>query len=129
MLNPQDIRVTSYLPHSGHGAGGMQVGMTTSGVVVHHMPSGIGISCDSERSQYANKEKAMELLKALLLAIESEKHFDTGPQDIAPMPPPDRVRMIKEVRQQVGCGLKEAKEAVDKFYDVEMAVLHLKMTQ
>jgi len=66
MLDPQDIRVTSYLPSSGHGAGGQMVGLTTSGVIVHHMPSGLGVSCDSERSQYRNKEKALELLEQLV---------------------------------------------------------------
>lgn len=66
MLDPQDVRVTSYLPHSGHGAGGMMVGMTTSGMIVHHIPTGIGVSCDSERSQYANKEKALKILEKLV---------------------------------------------------------------
>jgi protein subunit release factor A len=71
MLDPQDVRVTSYLPHSGHGAGGMSVGLTTSGMIVHHIPSGIGISCDSERSQHANKEKALKLLEKLLTPKEA----------------------------------------------------------
>lgn len=79
MLNPHDLRITSYLPQSGHGAGGMTVGLTTSGITVHHIPSGIGVSCDSERSQHANKEKALQLLTSLVLAIESEKHMIPHP--------------------------------------------------
>lgn len=129
MITPCDLRITSYLPQSGHGAGGMTVGLTTSGMIVHHIPTGIGISCDSERSQWANKEKAIQMLGALLLAIESEKHFDTGPQDIGVMPQHDKVRMIKEVRRKAGSGLKEAKEAVDKYWgcpDCEaLAISHL----
>lgn len=127
MLDPLDIRVTPYLPQSGHGAGGMTVGSTPSGIIVHHIPSGLGVSCDSERSQYANKEKALKLLESLILAIESEKHWytDTGPQDIAPMTTPDRVRMIKEVREKAGCGLKEAKDAVDKMGNVSDALKYL----
>lgn len=125
MLDPQDLRVTSYLPQAGHGAGGMSVGMSTSGIIVHHIPSGLGISCDSERSQHMNKEKALQMLTSLLLAIESEKHFDTGPQDIARMTPPDRVRMIKQVREYAGCGLKEAKEAVDRMGTFEGAMSYL----
>lgn len=70
MIESLDVRVTSYLPQSGHGAGGMTVGMTTSGMIVHHIPTGIGISCDSERSQYANKEKALKLLEKLLTPEE-----------------------------------------------------------
>lgn len=124
-LNPTDIRVTSYLPQSGHGAGGMTVGLTPSGMVVHHIPTGLGISCDSERSQWANKEKALQLLTSLLLAIESEKHFDSGPQDIAVAPTKSKVMMIKTVRERAGCGLKEAKEAVDLMGTIEGALLHL----
>lgn len=122
-MNPTDVRVTSYLPQAGHGAGGMTVGLTTSGIIAHHIPSGLGISCDSERSQHANKEKALQLLESLLLAIESEKHY-------TPIPPPTpyvagTVQMIKTVRERAGCGLKEAKEAVDKMGSVEAALLHL----
>lgn len=125
MLDPQDLRVTSYLPQAGHGAGGMSIGMSTSGMIIHHIPSGLGISCDSERSQWANKEKALALLEALLLAIESEKRLETGPQDIAQMPTQDKVRTIKQVREYAGCGLKEAKEAVDLMTTFEGAMLHL----
>jgi protein subunit release factor B len=126
-LNPTDVRVTSYLPQSGHGAGGMTVGLTTSGVIVHHIPSGIGVSCDSERSQHANKERALSLLESVVFAIESQKAFEralAGPQDIAQIIP-NKVRMIKDVRQAAGCGLKEAKEAVDKMGTFEGALLHL----
>lgn len=121
MIDPQDIRVTSYLPQSGYAAGGMTVGLSTSGMVVHHIPTGLGISCDSERSQHANKEKALQLLTSLLLAIESEKHM---------LPPPtpyvaSKVQMIKDVRQKAGCGLKEAKEAVDLMGNVDDAIKYL----
>ncbi|QNO00263.1 peptide chain release factor 1 [Pseudomonas phage phiPsa315] len=122
MLDPYDLRITSYLPQTGHGAGGMTVGLTTSGIIVHHIPSGLGISCDSERSQHANKEKAIQMLTSLVLAIESEKQYNE------PMPTqyyPGKVQMIKDVRQRVGCGLKEAKEAVDLYNDEELAILYL----
>jgi hypothetical protein len=116
MLDLQDIRVTSYLPQSGYGHGGMTVGLSLSGIIVHHLPTGLGVSCDSERSQHANKEKAIALLEALLLAIESEKHY-------TPIPPPTpyvtgKVMAIKNVRERTGCGLKEAKEAIDHVLDL-----------
>lgn len=138
MIDPQDIRVTSYLPTSGHGAGGMTVGMTTSGVVVHHMPSGLGVSCDSERSQYANKEKALGILELMMkqhqhtpeadeFARLMAKATELCPEWLTPTPvlmnTPvvnrtmlHKVNMIKEVREKAGCGLKEAKEAVDEVY-------------
>jgi hypothetical protein len=114
----------------------MTVGLTTSGIIVHHMPSGLGVSCDSERSQHANKEKALRLLEQLLHLVTQpfcgDPHGDWFEQSSVVLETPtvtttDRVRMIKEVMVLAGCGLKEAKEAVDQFYDVEMAVLHLKM--
>jgi hypothetical protein len=125
-----DIRITSYLPQTGHGAGGMSVGLTTSGIIAHHIPSGLGISCDSERSQHANKEKAVQLLESLLLALENEKVIaETAEQwasDFTPTPfVAGRVMMVKTVRERAGCGLKEAKEAVDKMGSIEGALLHL----
>ncbi|WYN05139.1 hypothetical protein ISREJYDI_CDS0179 [Pseudomonas phage UNO-G1W1] len=116
MIDPYDLRVTSYLPQSGHGAGGMTVGLTTSGIIVHHIPTGLGISCDSERSQHANKEKALALLTSLLLAIESEKHIQAEQEEFQQRASiPNKVAMIKEVRHATGLGLKESKELVDKY--------------
>lgn len=135
MLDPYDLRVTSYLPQTGHGHGGMTVGLTTSGIIVHHIPTGLGISCDSERSQHANKEKALAMLESLVIAIEAEKHFSDKVDCYIPSPPVQRtmankVNMIKEVREKVGCGLKEAKEAVDEVigYSVDYEDVILKAT-
>lgn len=116
MIDPQDLRITSYLPQSGYGAGGMTVGLTTSGIIVHHIPTGLGISCDSERSQHANKEKALALLTSLLLAIESEKHLQVEEEDFQRRANiPDKVAKIKELRIHLGIGLKESKDLVDKY--------------
>lgn len=116
MLDPYDLRITSYLPQTGHGAGGMTVGLTTSGIIVHHIPSGIGISCDSERSQHANKEKALQMLTSLVLAIEAERQYDAEQEAFqARANIPGKVAMIKEVRTLTGLGLKESKELVDKY--------------
>lgn len=72
-LNPTDIQIDIW-PQSPR-QGGMQVGTIGSGVTALHIPSQLGITCNSERSQWANKEKALQLLESLLLAIESEKHI------------------------------------------------------
>lgn len=119
MIDPQDVRITSYLPQSGFGAGGMTVGMSTSGMIVHHIPTGLGVSCDSERSQYANKERALKLLKSLILATEQQEEF----QRVANIP--DKVKMIKDVRSAVGCSLREAKDAVDRMGTFEDALSYL----
>lgn len=126
MFEAHELRVTSYLPQEGYGAGGMTVGMTTSGIIVHHISSGIGVSCDSERSQHANKERAIALLWQILKPIDSasyvaaEKVYNDFYAVDAPSytKPENRtmghvVNMIKEVREKSGCGLREAKMAVD----------------
>lgn len=125
-LNPLDVRVTQYLPQSGYGAGGMTVGLTTSGMVVHHIPTGLGVSCDSERSQHANKEKALQLLESLLIALGAQQEFEVAQAEFqARASIPNKVAMIKEVREKTGFGLKESKDAVDKMGTVEGAILHL----
>lgn len=134
MLDPIDVRVTSYLPQSGHGAGGMTVCLTTSGIIAHHIPTGVGVSCDSERSQYANKERALLLLESLVTAFNTKAFESTLPRSENPQNEEypylhhwdDKVQMIKAVRQAAGCGLKEAKEAVDKMGTFEGALLHIR---
>lgn len=109
MFEPHDIRVTSYLPQSGYGAGGQHVGLTTSGVIVHHIPTGLGVSCDSERSQYANKEKAFKLLERLYRIALFDKSSGLCQETFLPgeqstyeciLPPHGvgKVNMIKNVR-------------------------------
>lgn len=134
MLDPIDVRVTPYLPQSGYGAGGMTVGLTTSGIIAHHIPTGLGVSCDSERSQYANKEKALVLLEALVFSESSRVSAEIARRNMIPVNPEypyaahwdGKVKMIKDVRQAAGCGLKEAKEAVDKMGTFEGALLHIR---
>ncbi len=131
MLDPLDLRVTNYPPQGGHGASGMSVGHSTNGVIVHHIPSGVGVSCDSERSQWANKERALRLLENMI-PTPAEQFQDTvealwasAPQYVPTPVVANKVQMIKDVRQRAGCGLKEAKEAVDLMGSVEAALLHL----
>lgn len=119
-LNPEDLKIETYRPDQG------RVWSIDTYVQVVHTPSKVGVVIGTERSQYANKQKAVELLEALLLAMASEEPLpDTGPRDIAVMPTADRVAMIKEVRSRAGVGLKEAKEAVDLTGSIDGAMMHL----
>lgn len=72
-IRPEDIEVTA---HRSSGAGGQHINKTDSAIRIVHLPTGIVVGCQTERSQLQNKETAMKMLRSKLLAIKQQEKLE-----------------------------------------------------
>ena len=90
-INPSDLRIDTY---RAGGAGGQHVNRTDSAVRITHVPTGLVVACQDERSQHKNRAKALKVLQSRLLAAQTEQQNQ---------------EMSEKRREQVGTGERAEK--------------------
>ncbi len=87
-VNPADVRTDTY---RASGAGGQHINKTDSAVRLTHLPTGIAVACQSERSQHQNREQAWKMLRARLYELELQKREEAA-------------RAIEDAKTDIGWG-------------------------
>lgn len=103
-INPADLRVDTF---RASGAGGQHVNRTDSAVRITHIPSGIVVQCQSERSQHQNRDHAMKRLRARLYEMEMQKRRAAQ-------------QVLEESKSDIGWGSQIRSYVLDDSYIVDL---------
>ena len=91
-INPADLRIDTY---RSSGAGGQHVNTTDSAVRITHLPTNTVVSCQNERSQHANKDRAFKMLRAKLYELEMQKRREAS-------------QALEDTKSDIGWGTRSA---------------------
>lgn len=134
-INPNDLRIDTF--HS-TGHGGQSVNTTDSAIRITHLPSGLVVSCQDEKSQFKNKAKALMVLRARLLdKIEREKHDEIAQKRKSQVGTGDRSERIRTYNfpqnritdHRIGLTLHNLEEILDGNLNDLIIILSEKLTK
>ena len=109
-IDPKDLRIDTF---RSSGAGGQHINKTSSAIRVTHLPTGMVVECQDERSQFKNKDKALRVLRSRLFEIEQRKRDDA---------------IAAERRSQVGTGDRSERIRTYNFPENRVSEHRIKLT-